>query len=83
MTKVLVTSTLLGLDQKNDFFERWSWFKFNNLELAPSYGLEILHPCGKRVKTKSEKVLGANSYISISYRGKQVGGDFLAPSHPK
>ena len=34
------------------------------------YSLEILHQCGKRVNTKSQKVLGANSYICKSYRGK-------------
>ena len=28
------------------------------------------HQCGKRVKTKSRKVLRANSYVCKSYRGK-------------
>ena len=30
------------------------------------YGLEITYECGKRVKTKSQKVLGANSYVCRS-----------------
>ena len=47
-------------------FLRGGWFKLNNLGLT----LEILHQCGKRVKTKSQKVLGANSYVCRSYRGK-------------
>ena len=34
--------------------------------------LEILHQFGKRVKTKSQKVLVANSYVCRSYRGKTV-----------
>ena len=34
------------------------------------YSLEILHQGGKRVKTKSQKVLGANSYVCRSYKGK-------------
>ena len=38
------------------------------------YELEILHQRGKRVKTKSQKVLRANSYICRSYRGKTGRG---------
>ena len=34
------------------------------------YGLGILHQCGKSVKTRNQKVLGANYYIRRSYRGK-------------
>ena len=34
------------------------------------YGLEILNPCSKRVKTKSLKVFGANSNICRGYRKK-------------
>ena len=34
------------------------------------YRLEILHKCGKRVETKSQKMFGANFYVSRSYRGK-------------
>ena len=40
------------------------------------YGLEILHQCRKRVKTKSQKVLGANFYVSRSYKDNLVGGLF-------
>ena len=39
------------------------------------------HQCGKRVKTKSYKVLGASSYVCISYRGRGRG-DFFAPPPP-
>ena len=41
----------------------------------------MLHQCGKKVTTKSQKVLGANSYICKSFKGKnwlRVGA-FLAP----
>ena len=38
------------------------------------YGLAVLHQYGKKVKTKSQKVLGANSNISRSYRGKAGRG---------
>ena len=30
-----------GFDQKNTFFEGWSWFKFNNLGLALGIALEF------------------------------------------
>ena len=40
--------------------------------------LEVLHQSVKRVKTKSQKVLGPNSYVCRSYRGK-TGRAFLAP----
>ena len=60
------------LTRKTDFFEGWSWFKSNNLGLA--LGSEISHQCGKRVKTKSQKVFAANSYICRSYRGKTGRG---------
>ena len=38
------------------------------------YGLEPLHQCGKRVKIKSQKVLGANSQVCRSYRRKADTG---------
>ena len=42
------------------------------------YELEILHQCGKRVKSKCRKVLGTSSYVCRSYRGKTVRGGFLS-----
>ena len=42
----------------------------NDIVDAIKWGIEILHQCGKRVKTKSHKVLGANFYVCRSYRGK-------------
>ena len=46
------------------------------------YGLEILHQFNKRVKTKSQKVLGANSYVWRNCRGKTGRGLFFAPHTP-
>ena len=42
--------------------------------------LEILHQCGKGVKTKSHKVLGAIFYVRRSYREKTGRGAFLTPT---
>ena len=36
----------------------------------------------KRVKTKSQTVLGATSYVCISYRGKTSAIFFVPPPHP-
>ena len=47
------------------------------------YKLEILHQCGKRVKTKNQKVLWGNSYVFRSYRGITGREGFLAPPHPE
>ena len=46
------------------------------------YKLEVLHQCGKRVKTKSQKDLGANSYVCRSYRGKTGSGRGFLPPPP-
>ena len=43
-------------------------------------GPEILHQCGKSVKTKSQKILAANSYVCRRYREKSSRGAFLALS---
>ena len=60
------------------FFEGWSCFKFNNLGMALG---TIGQKCVERVKTKSQKILGANSNCCRSYRGKlNEGGGFLASS---
>ena len=61
---------------KTACFEGWSWFKFNNLKLVLGTELKFLHQCGKRVNTKRQKVLGANSYVCRSYRGKTGSGPF-------
>ena len=42
------------------------------------YGLEILYHCEKRVKTKSQKVLGANSNNCRDHSGKNGGGWLFA-----
>ena len=49
------------------------------------YGLGIWHQCAKRVKIKSQKVLGTNSYVCRSCREKLVEGrgDFLASPFPE
>ena len=80
--KLLSPEFYKDLTRKTAFFERWSWFKFINLGVTQGRKVEILHQCGKRVKTKSQNVLGGNSYICRSYRGKTGRGAFLPPTPP-
>ena len=56
--KVIVTSTLQGFAQKNDFFEGWSWFKFNNLGLALGMALRFYTSVAKGSKLKVRKFFG-------------------------
>ena len=46
------------------------------------YGLEVLHQDGKKVKTKSQNVSGANLYLCRNYRRKTGRGAFLPPPTP-
>ena len=73
MREVITTSILLGFDQKNRFFEEWSWFKFNNLGLELGANLKFT-PVWQKVKTKIQKVFRANFYICGSHRGNTGRG---------
>ena len=48
----------------------WDWYLVKTWSFTP---------CDKRVKTKSQKDLGANFYISRSSRRKRVRGSFYRP----
>ena len=66
------------MTRKTAFYEGWSWFKFNNLGLALGTSLKF-YTSVARTKTKSQKVLGANSYACRRYRGKTGRGDLPSP----
>ena len=77
MREVIVTSILKRFDKKKQFFEGYFWFKFNNLGLALGMALKTKYQRGRKVKIKSQKFSGANSYICKSYKGKTGRGLFL------
>ena len=58
MREVITASILLGFDQKNRFFEGWSWFKFNNLGLALGTNLKFYTSVTKGLKLKVRKFWG-------------------------
>ena len=62
MREVIITTILQGFDQKKQFSEGCSWFKY-----------------GKRVKTKSQEIFGANSYACRICREK-TGREPFCPS---
>ena len=49
------------------------------LGTGTSYEPEVFQQCGKRFKTKSQKVFVANSYVCRSYMEKTGSGTFCSP----
>ena len=80
MYKSFLWSNLDYADTKN-YLERWSWFKLRNLGLALRMALTF-YTSVARVKPKSQKVLGATTYVCKNHRGKSGRGVFLLPYHP-
>ena len=80
MRKAIITSILYGFDQKNQFFEGCSWFKFNNLGLALGMTLEFDTSVTKESKLKVRKFWGSYGYRVT--RKKLVGRPFWLP-HPE
>ena len=76
--EVIITSILRIWPEKLLFW--WVVLvQVQQLGTGTRYGLEISGQCGKRVKTKSQKVLGANLYVCRSNREKTGrGGEGLA-----
>ena len=54
MRQVIIAQILYGFDQKNRFFEGWSWFKFNNLRLVLGKALKFYSGMAKGLKLKFE-----------------------------
>ena len=82
MREVIINSILYGFDQKNHFFEEWSWFKFNNLGLALGTNLNFCISVAKGLKLKVRKFLRLiPTFIEVT-GGKLVGGAFAPPPLP-
>ena len=58
MREVIITSILKRFDQKNRFFERCSWFKFNNLGLVLDMNLKYYTSVAKGLNIKVGKFWG-------------------------
>ena len=79
MREVITTSIL------QRFFERWSWFKFNNLRVALGTNFKFCTSVAKRLKLKVIKFGGLNpTFVEVT--GEKLKGEaFLPPPppHPK
>ena len=68
------------MTRKTTFFERWSWFKFNNLGLALGTNLKFYTSVAKRLKLKVRKFWGLISTFVEVTGEKLVAGAFLLAS---
>ena len=59
MREAIITLMFQGFVQKKQFFEGWSWFKFNNLGLRPGVTVKFYTSVAKVLKLKVS--LGAKS----------------------
>ena len=76
MREIIITPILQRFDQKNHFFERWSWFNLNNLGLALGMDLKFYISVAKELKVKVRKFLGLiPTFVEVT-REKHVGGLF-------
>ena len=71
------------LTRKTTFFEGWSWFKFNNLGLAPGTNLKFHTSVVKGLKLKVRKFWGLIPTIVEVTREKLVRGPFCPTPHPE
>ena len=72
------------LTRKINFFEGWSWFKFNNLGLALGTNLKLYTSLSKRLKLKIRMFWGLIlTFVEVTGE-KLVGGPFAPPPpHPE
>ena len=70
------------LTRKTAFFERWSWFKINNLGLALGTNLKFYSSVSKWLKLKVEKFWGlVRMFVEVTEE-KLVGVHFCPPPPP-
>ena len=82
MREVIISSSLQGLDQKNCFFEAWSWFKFNNFGLALGRNLKFYSRVAKWLKSKDRKICGlVPKFVGVTGE-KLLEWDFFYSSPP-
>ena len=71
------------LTRKTVSFERWSWFKFNNLGLALGTNLKFYTSVAKELELKVRKILGIIPMFVEVTEEKLVERAFCEPApHP-
>ena len=83
MKEVIITLILkfysIDLTRKTAFFERWSWFKLNNLGLALGTNLKFYASVAKGSKLKVRKFWGLITAFAEVTVEKLAGGPFWPP----
>ena len=70
------------MTRKTAFFEGWSWFKLNNLGVAPGTNLKFYTSLSKGLKLKVRKFFGLiPTFVEVTGE-KLVGGPFCHPPSP-
>ena len=65
------------LTRKTAFFDRWSWFRFNNLGLALGKNLKFYTSVAKWLKLKNRKFWGLiRTFVEVTGK-KNASGAFL------
>ena len=68
------------LSKKTAFFKGWSWFRFNNLELALGTDLNFYTSVVKRLELKVRKFWGLiPTFVEVTGEKLVVGGGGFAP----
>ena len=67
-----------NIDQKNQFFDGCSWFKFSNLELALDMALKVYTSVTKELKLKVRKIWELIPMF-VEVTGEKLVGDELPP----
>ena len=81
--EVITTSILKGFDQKNHFFDRWTWFKFNNLELALCMTLKFYTSVTRGSKLEVKKFCRLSlTFVEITGEKLVAGGGGVGLFHP-
>ena len=77
--EVIIISILSGFDQKNCFFEGWSWFKFNNLGLALGTNFKFYISIAERLKLKVRKCWKfVPTFLEVT--DEKLAGEIFSPS---
>ena len=76
--EVIIVSILSGFDQKNCFFEGWSWFKFNNLGLALGKNFKFYISVAEKLKLKVRECWKfVPTFLEVT--DEKLTGGFLVP----
>ena len=68
--------------RKTTFFEWWSWFKFNNLGLAPGSNLKFYNSLSKGLKLKVRKFWGLiPTFVEVTGEKTGRGGRLFSSPH--